>query len=163
MLKKQSMLETANYKELIDDLYETQISGDPNENKQLQKTVANTVIGLLEKTINKNTKSKIFTDLSTARYYQVKYGGDITEIKQFEQFKTQSVSPLDYLVNDVPVSTMLEHQPTGKSLHILTQSVSADLHNGFIYIKELLLQHHAFYMYRSIETLKTKTVSKYIQ
>ena len=43
------MLENANYKELIDDLYETQISEDPNENKQLQKTVANTVIGLLEK------------------------------------------------------------------------------------------------------------------
>ena len=33
---------------------------------------------------NNNTKSKIFTDLSTARYYHTKYGGDITEIKQFE-------------------------------------------------------------------------------
>ena len=62
------MLENVNYKELIDELYETQISEDPNENKQLQKTTANTVIGLLEKTVNKNTKSKVFTDLSTARY-----------------------------------------------------------------------------------------------
>ena len=56
---------------------------------------------------------------------------------------------------------MLEHQPTGKSLYILTQSVSADLHNGFIYIKELLLQHHAFYMYRSIETLKKNGIQVY--
>ena len=43
------MLEYVNYKELIDELYESQISEDPNENKQLQKTTANTVIGLLEK------------------------------------------------------------------------------------------------------------------
>jgi hypothetical protein len=110
------MLENVNYQELIDELYESQISEDPNENKQLQKTTANTVIGLLEKTINKNTKSKVFTDLSTARYYQVKYGGDITDIKQCEQFQSQSESPLDYLVDDVPISTNFEHQPTGKSL-----------------------------------------------
>ena len=58
--KKPSMLENVNYKELIDELYETQISEDPNENKQLQKTIANTVIGLLEKTVNKNYKIQDF-------------------------------------------------------------------------------------------------------
>ena len=44
------MLENANYKELIDELFDptNQLSEDPIEDKQLKKTVANTVIGLLE-------------------------------------------------------------------------------------------------------------------
>ena len=75
----------------------------------------------------------MFPDLSTTRYYQVKYGGDITETKQFEGFKSQSVSPLAYLVDDVPISTNFEHQPTGKSLYILTHSVSADLQWIYLY------------------------------
>ena len=37
MLKKTSMLENANYRELIDDVYETQRADDPDENNQLQQ------------------------------------------------------------------------------------------------------------------------------
>ena len=48
-IKKPSMVANVNYKEVIDELYSTKISDDENENKQLQKTVANTIIGLLEK------------------------------------------------------------------------------------------------------------------
>jgi len=43
------MIANVNYKEVIDELYSTKISDDENENKQLQKTVANTIIGFLEK------------------------------------------------------------------------------------------------------------------
>ena len=118
----------------------------------LQKTTANTVIGLLEKSINKSSKSKIFTDLATAKHYQAKYGGEITEIKQYEEMKTISKNPLDYNVDDT-ATVQIESVPTGEKIYILTQSVSADLHNGFIFIKELLFQHHGFLMYRSIETL----------
>jgi len=48
-VKKPSMIANVNYKEVIDELYNTKISDDENENKQLQKTTANTVLGLLEK------------------------------------------------------------------------------------------------------------------
>jgi hypothetical protein len=57
------------------------------------------------------------------------------------------------LGDDAAVSTNFANTATGDEIYILTQSVSADLHNGFIYIKELLLQHHAFNMYRAIDSL----------
>ena len=115
-----------------------------------KKTIANTVIGLLGKSINKNTKSKIFTDLATAKHYQAKYGGDITEMKQYQDTTTQTINPLDHGIDNITLSTLYDHIPTGEKIYILTQTVSADLHNGFLYIAELLLKHHSFLMYRSI-------------
>ena len=100
----------------------------------LKTKPVNTVIGLLEKSINKSSKSKIFTDLATARHYQAKYGGEITEIKQYEEMKRISKNPLDYNVDDT-ATVQIESVPTGEKIYILTQSVSADLHNGFIFIK----------------------------
>jgi hypothetical protein len=128
------------------------------KNKQLQKTTANTVLGLLEKSINRATKSKIFTDLATAKHYQAKYGGEITEIKQFDEIKQYIQSPLDHNTNS-GVSLHFEPKFTGEKLYILTQSVSASLHNGFIYIKELLLEHHNFAMYRAIAKLRQHNIS----
>ena len=100
------MVANVNYQELIEELYKTKISDDENENKHLQKTTANTVLGLLEKSINRASKSKIFTDLATAKHYQTKYGGEITEIKQFEEIKKYIQSPLDNNTN------------AGESIHV---------------------------------------------
>jgi hypothetical protein len=42
---------------------------------------------------------------------------------------------------------------TGKALYILNISASASLTNGFIYIKELLLEHHNYYLNECYQTL----------
>jgi hypothetical protein len=152
------MIANVNYKEVIDELYSTKISDDENENKQLQKTVANTIIGLLEKSINRATKSKIFTDLATAKHYQIQFGGEITEIKQYEEIKKYIQSPLDYNTNSGE-SVHFEADFTGEKLYILTQSVSATLHNGFHYVKDLVLEHHNFAMYRAISKLRQHNIS----
>ena len=131
-------------KELVDELYETHISHNQHENKQLQETIANTAIGLLGKSINKSTKSKIFTDLATAEHYQAKYGGDIPGMKQYQDTATQTIHALDSGIDNITRSTLQDQIPTGEEIYILTQSLSADLHNGFLYIAELLLQHHSF-------------------
>lgn len=157
-VKKPSMIANVNYKEVIDELYSTKISDDENENKQLQKTVANTIIGLLEKSINRATKSKIFTDLATAKHYQIQFGGEITEIKQYEEIKKYIQSPLDYNTNSGE-SVHFEADFTGEKLYILTQSVSATLHNGFHYVKDLVLEHHNFAMYRAISKLRQHNIS----
>jgi hypothetical protein len=34
------------------------------------------------------------TDLATARHYQAKYGGDITEIKQYQEDKIKTLNPI---------------------------------------------------------------------
>ena len=60
---------------------------------------------------------------------------------------------MDHAIDNITLSTLYDHIPTGEKIYILTRTVSADLHNGFLYTAELLLQHHSFLMYRSIETL----------
>ena len=52
-------------------------------------------------------------------------------------------------------------KPTGKCLFILNLSAEACLTNGFRYIKELLMQHHNFYMSRSCDLLKENGVDVY--
>jgi hypothetical protein len=47
--------------------------------------------------------SKIFTDRATAKHYQIQFGGEITEIKQYEEIKKYIQSPLDYKKNQVKV------------------------------------------------------------
>ena len=54
-VKKPSWVVPDNFKGLVDE------SDNQHENKQLQKTIANTVIGLLGESINYSTTSKIFT------------------------------------------------------------------------------------------------------
>ena len=59
---------------------------------------------------------------------------------------------MDHGIDNITLSTLYDHIPTGE------KTVSADLHNGFLYIAELLLQHHSFLMYRSIETLTESNI-----
>ena len=39
---------------------------------------------MLEKQINRTQKSNIFDTYEDAKFFQIKYGGDITFIKQYE-------------------------------------------------------------------------------
>ncbi|MFM7988001.1 MAG: hypothetical protein ACKPKO_52675, partial [Candidatus Fonsibacter sp.] len=74
-------------------------------------------------------------------------GGTITFIKQYEErseWKTES--PIDRGVADSDLRYTSTTTPTGKSLFVLNLSAEASLTNGFRYIKELLMQHHNFYL-----------------
>ena len=51
--------------------------------------------------------------------------------------------------------------PTGKSLFILNLSAECSLSNGFRYIKELLSQHHKFYLNNCRNMLKRSRVEVY--
>ena len=57
------------------------------------------------------------------------------------------------MIENVTSSTSFQHNPTGEKIYVLTQTVSADLQNGFLYVAELLLQHHSCLMYRAMNTL----------
>jgi hypothetical protein len=68
------------YKGLVDELCD-----DPEEDAVLKKTIANCNYGMLEKQINRTQKSKIFDTYEDAKFFQIKYGGNITFIKQYEE------------------------------------------------------------------------------
>ena len=55
-------------------------------------------------------------------------------------------------------SVKVEYTATGNVLFILNISATASLINGFRYIKELLMQHHNFYMNDCYETLLNNNI-----
>jgi hypothetical protein len=52
-------------------------------------------------------------------------------------------------------------KPTGRALFVLNLFAEASLNNGFRYIKELLMQHHNFYLERSYRLLKQEGIEAY--
>ena len=117
---------------------------------------------MLEKQINQSQKSNIFDTYEDAKFFQLKYGGNVTFIQQYEErseWKTES--PLDQGVEGAPMIYTNEMVPTGRSLFILNLSAEASLTNGFRYAKELLMQRHNFYLNSSYNLLTDNRVDVY--
>ena len=62
-------------KKIVQELVETHISDDTQEDTKLKKQIANVNIGLLEKGVTTAQKSVLFKDLREAQLYQYMYGG----------------------------------------------------------------------------------------
>ena len=101
---------------------------------------------MLEKMTNKRRKSKIFENAGEALYYQDNYGGTISVLKRKEAIEQLIENPLDAGLGPTPTIT---EQDDDKRYYILTKTEEAQLENGFIFIKELLLQGHNFKMYET--------------
>ena len=92
-VKHPSIVKQVSYNNIIEELWKTPISDDPEEGQVLKKTIANCNYGMLEKQFNRTQKSKIFDTYEDAKFFQLKYGGTITFIKQYEErseWKTES-------------------------------------------------------------------------
>ena len=161
-VKHPSVVKKVHYSKLIEELWSAKISNDREQDEVLKKTIANCSFGMLEKQVNKKVKSKIFDSYEDAKFFQVKYGGEITFIKQYEQKAMwKDTSPLDIDVEDAEFGLKMEMIPTGNCLYILNLSAECSLNNGFRYIKELLMQHHNFYLNRSRKLLEDSGVEVY--
>ena len=79
----------------MDKLLNTPISDDPEEDAVLKNTIANGNYGMLEKHINRTQQSKIFDTYEDAKFFQIKNGGNVTFINQYEErseWRTESPS-----------------------------------------------------------------------
>ena len=124
-----------NYKSITEKLWDTTISHKQMEDNRVKKLIANVNIGLLEKGTNKAQKSLVFDTLSEALYHQTIHGGRINKISgHYEE-----------LDGEEGFETV--EKETDAKYYTLTVSDTANLTNGFKYIKELLLQIHNFRMY----------------
>ena len=147
---------------MVEELWKTHISDDPEEDGKLKKTIANCNFGMLEKQVNKTVKSKLFDTYEDAKWFQVKYGGSISFMRQYEERKEwKSVNPLDKGVKDEDMEFSCELVPTGNALFILNLSAESELTNGFRYIKELLMQNHNFYLNKCNKSLQAHGVEVY--
>ena len=68
--KLPSAMKTTNYKSIVDELYSTKISDNPDEDIYIKKMISNINIGILEKGRNNRQRSFLFDDLSELQHYQ---------------------------------------------------------------------------------------------
>ena len=81
-----SQIIEVNFKRPALDLfhYSTKISKDQDDNNTLNKLIANVNYGLLDKSQNTKTKSVVLNSIKEARHFQVKYGGTLATMPEYE-------------------------------------------------------------------------------
>ena len=140
-----SYIHKVNYKSIVDELWETQLGDDDEDDKQIKKKIANINFGMLEKSNNTSQRSDIFNSLKEACYYQRKQGGRIYALEE-EIHEREDEE---------------ERRHKGDTYFVLNTTVRQKLVNGFRYIKELLLQYHNYAMYEAYTKLEAKGVKVY--
>ena len=148
--KQPSNIYKVDYKKLIDELYATKMTDDEDFNKQTQKKLWNISVGMLEKSHNTSQRSSTFTSLKEACYYQSIYGG-----------KVYTISECQTELNDVDEDEFETKEREGTKYYVLSVSEKKTLINGFMYIKELLLQYHNFKMYEAYKKLADNNIKVY--
>ena len=106
-------------------------------------------------------KCYLFDSYSQCKYYQSRYGGVINYLKRYKEVKTTEKSPLDMDLDEEEPSERTEYVETGEILYILNLSASTGMTNGFRYIKELLLQHHNYFMQEALDKLTAEGIPVY--
>ena len=127
-----------------------------NWTNSLKKLIVNVNIGLLEKTENTSQKNTVFKNLKEASNFQLKHGGKIHKIEEVECH--HDIMFTGDNENENFYSKMYD-EPSGVDYYLVNLSDSVTLNNGYIYIKELLLQDHNFKMLQDYNKLVNNYVS----
>ena len=130
-----------NYSDVVDELNQTFLSDDIEEDKNNKKRIANITFGMLEKSNNTAQRSYIFNSLREAIHYQRQSGGRIYAI--------QEETVIDEIDEDEENINLKSTKKEGETCYILNVTDRTKLMNGFRFIKELLLQCHNFSMYEA--------------
>ena len=154
--KQPSYIHKVNYKSIVDELWETQLGDNDDDDKQIKKKIANINFGMLEKSNNTAQRSVIFNSLKEACYYQRKHGGRIYALE--EETCIRKMVDLDEETDEEEEE---DKTTFGETYYVLNTTDRKTLVNGFRYIKELLLQYHNFAMYEAYTKLEEKGVKVY--
>ena len=141
-----SYIHKVNYKSIVDELWETQLGDDEDDDKQIKKKIANINFGMLEKSNNTAQRSDIFNSLREACHYQKEHG---------------RIYALHEDIHEGDEETEEERKHKGDTYYILNTTDRQTLVNGYRYIKEMLLQYHNYAMYEAYTKLEAKGVKVY--
>ena len=89
------------YKELIGELWKTDISSDDRLDKLIKKLIANVNIGLLERTGSTDQKSVVFKNLSEACDFKTKHGGKIHKLTEYEMSEDAEEEEESYYITNI--------------------------------------------------------------
>ena len=142
-----SYIHKVSYKSIVDELWETQLGDDEEDDKQIKKKIANINFGMLEKSNNTAQRSDIFNSLREACHYQKEHGGRIYALHED--------------IHERDEETEEERRHKGDTYYILNTTDRKTLVNGYRYIKQLLLDYHNFAMYEAYNKLIAKGVKVY--
>ena len=119
----------------------------------LKKFIVNKNLGLIEKSRNKKSISKIFKNYNEAVYYQTKLNrGEIISINEEE---TTSYEEYDHIEEEI----LTTYKTTIKdTVHILHVSEEKELTNGFLPIKELIYEIRSLKNYQTYQKLKQNNI-----
>ena len=159
--KQPSFIKKVDYKKLIDELYETKIADDSQQDTYIKKLVANVNIGLLEKCFNRKSVGYLFLDYAECKFYQAQYGGTIHCVQQIENVSTVVEQSPDGLDDGLSGATEVAHckfANKGNLYYVLVLKAEKQLKNGFRYIKELLLQSHNFKLMQAYDAFAEANV-----
>ena len=161
--KQPCYLHKVDYSKFVNDLWDTYISDDIEEDKSLKKKVANINFGMLEKSNNTSQRTKIFNSLKEACYYQGQYGGKIIAIQRetvtVEYYDDECGDDDDD--DDDEANNFTKTTTMGDTYYILNTTDKQQLVNGFIYIKQLLMDYHNFAMYEAYNKFVANGVKVY--
>jgi len=166
--KEPSNIKEVNYDKIIEELYNDHISDDKDIDTNIKKLIGNVNFGLLEKSYNKSVCSHIYDSLEEATTNQSKYGGVIHTLQQYTEEECNEYLGPDWMreIDNHLTDEQFEEQKQmnisefkyiekGKTLYVLNLTAKQMLVNGFRYIKELLMQHHNFFINESYNKLRT--------
>lgn len=119
----------------------------------LRKFIVNKNLGLIEKSRNKKSISKIFKNYNEAVYYQTKLNrGEIISINEEE---TTSYEEYDHIEEEI----LTTYKTTIKdTVHISHVSEEKELTNGFLPIKELIYEIRSLKNYQTYQQLKQNNI-----
>ena len=154
--KTPSFIHEVNYNDYVKELWNKNISDEEELDKLIKKLIVNVNIGLLEKTGSTDQKSIVFKNIKEASDFQLRHGGKIHKITEIE-YMNQTTYEGD-IENDDFYMQLQTTEEEGLEYYLVNVSDKATLNNGFIYIKELLLQDHNFKMSQDYIKLRKNSI-----
>ena len=154
--KTPSFIHEVNYNDYVKELWNKNISDEEELDKLIKKLIVNVNIGLLEKTGSTDQKSIVFKNLREASDFQLRHGGKIHKITEME-CRNETTYEGD-IENDNFSMQIQTTEEEGLEYYLVNVSDKATLNNGFIYIKELLLQDHNFKMCQDYNKLRKNSI-----
>ena len=126
-------MKKVDYQKIVEELFNTPLSDNKDDDNSIKKLIANINFGLLEKSQNKQQKTYVFGDLSERKHYQSQYGGNLNIISKIEQIHGQSNNPLD---KDIEDADLLTATNTVKEYYALNIYGRSTFKKGFRYSRK---------------------------
>ena len=153
--RRPSKLNETNSKQHIEDLFNSKISDDPQEDITKKKFIANKNMGLIEKKYNSKFITKIYQTLAEAQYYQIKYGGFIYKVSNR---KYEDVDPTE---EEIKQGVEYKASLNERKVFLLVNKFKKHLDETFNPMKDLIYDIQLLKLWQLYKKLEDNNINVY--